>query len=129
MSTKSKGLFGLGKHRFILWIISYMWGVRLTIIKVSIIAFLLCLWELTKRWQFSKQIRKLSLELSVQVYYVLGQTEEGSKAFFGGCKKGCRIVRLPPRAVGCHKRCKSLSFCEIGNNPTSPLLLTRPPYI
>ena len=41
-----------------------------------------------------------------------------TKAFFGGCKKGCRILRLPPRAISCHKRWKSISFCEIWNNLT-----------
>ena len=35
---------------------------------------------------------------------MLGQTEEEGKAFFGRCKKGGTIMRLPPRALGCHKR-------------------------
>ena len=39
---------------------------------------------------------------------------------------GGRIVRLPPRALGCYKRWKSLSFCELWNNPIPPLLLIRP---
>ena len=56
-----------------------------------------------------------------------GQAKEEKKAFFGGCKKGIHIVRLPPRALGCHKRWKSLSFCEIWNNPTPPLFfIIRP---
>ena len=38
------------------------------------------------------------------------------------------IVRLPPSALGCHKRWKSLSFCEIWNNPTPTLFFVRPPY-
>ena len=101
-------------------------GVMLTIIKVFIILFLLCLWEQGTPWQFSKQISKLSFQLSVQVYSLLGQTEGERKAFLGGCKKGDHIVRLPPRALGCHKRWKSLSFCEIWNNPTSLLLTNNP---
>ena len=44
---------------------------------------------------------------------LLGQTEGERKAFLGRCKKGSHIVRLPPRALGCHKKRKSLSFCEI----------------
>ena len=48
--------------------------------------------------------------MSVQVYSLLGQTEEEKKAFFRGCKKGGHIVRLPQRAVGCLKARKSL-FC------------------
>ena len=75
----------------------------LAIMKVFIILFLLCLWEQRTPWQFSKQISKLSFQLTVQVYSLLGQTEEERKAFFGGSKKVGRIVRLPPRALGCHK--------------------------
>ena len=50
------------------------------------------------------------------------------KGLFGGCNKGGCIVRLPPRVFGCHKKRKSLTFCEIWNNPTPPLLLFRLPY-
>ena len=35
-----------------------------------------------------------------------------SFSFFGGYKKGGCIVRLPPRALGFHKRRKSLSFVK-----------------
>ena len=61
-------------------------GVMLIIIKVFIILFLLCLWEIVG--QFSKQINKFSFQLSVQVYSLLGQSEGEKKAFFGGRKKG-----------------------------------------
>ena len=76
----------------------------LTIIKVFIILFLLCLWKQGTPWQFSKQISKLYFQLSFQIYSLLGQTEGEGKAFFGGCKKGDNIVRLSPRALGCHER-------------------------
>ena len=66
--------------------------------------------------------------MSVQVYYVLGQTDGERKSFFGGCKKGEHTVRLPPVAFSCHNRWKSLSFCEIWNNSTPSLLFIRPPY-
>ena len=49
----------------------------------------------------------------VQVYSLLGQTEEERKALFGKCKNGRRILRFPQTVLGCHKRLKSLSFCEI----------------
>ena len=49
--------------------------VMLPIIKVFIILLLLCLWEQGTPWQFSKQISKLSFQLSVQIYSLLGQTE------------------------------------------------------
>ena len=76
----------------------------LTIIKVFMILFLLCLWEQGTPWQFSKQISKLSFQMSFQIYSLLGQTESERKAFFGGCKKGDHIVRLSPRALGCHEK-------------------------
>ena len=76
----------------------------LTIIKVFVILFLLCLWEKETPGQFSKEVSKLSFNLSDQVYSLLGQTEEKMRAFSGGCKKRGRIVRLPPRALGFHKR-------------------------
>ena len=38
------------------------------------------------------------------------------------------IERLPPRALGCHKRWKSVSLFEIWNSPTLPLFFIRPPY-
>ena len=43
--------------------------------------------------------------MSAQVYSVPGQTEEERKTFLGWCKEGGggRIVRLPPRALGCRK--------------------------
>ena len=46
--------------------------------------------------------------MGVQVCLLLGQTEGEKKAFSGGCKKGCHVVRLPQRALGCHKTKKSL---------------------
>ena len=81
-------------------------GVMLTIIKVFIILVLLCLWEHGTPWQFSKQISKLSFQVSVQIYSLLGQTEGETNAFYGGCKKGDHIVILSPRALGCHKEMK-----------------------
>ena len=76
----------------------------LTIIKEFIILFLFCLWEQRTPWQFSKQISKLSFQLSFQIYYLLAQTEGERKTFLdGGCKKGDHIVRLSPKALGCHE--------------------------
>ena len=65
--------------------------VMLTIIKVFIILFLFCLKERGTPWQFSKQISKLSFQLSVKVFYLLGQIKGGSKTFFGGYKKGVTL--------------------------------------
>ena len=56
-------------------------------------------------WQFSKQISKLSFQLSFQIYSLLAQTEGERKTFFGWrVQKGDHIVRLSPRALGCHER-------------------------
>ena len=62
---------------------------------------------------FQNKISKLWVQLNVQVYSLLGQNKGERKAFLGASKKWGHIVRLPPRVLGCHKRRKSLSFCEI----------------
>ena len=62
--------------------------------------------------KYSKQISKLSFQLSVQVSSLLSQTEEQKKAFFEGCKKGGCIVRLLPRAFGCQKKWKVCLFLK-----------------
>ena len=69
----------------------------LTIIKVFIILFLLCQWEQGAPWQFSKQIGKLSFQLSFQIYSLLAQTEGERKAFFLRVQEGgphCKIIIL-----------------------------------
>ena len=64
----------------------------LTIIKVLIILFLLCLWEQEAPSQFSKQISKLSFQLSFQIYSLLAQTEGGKKDLFGkGARRGTTL--------------------------------------
>ena len=79
-------------------------GIKLTIIKVFIILVLLVrIGNILTIFKINQ--KALCLQLSVRVYSLFGQTE--------GCKKGSHIVRLPPRALGCHKRWKSLFFCEI----------------
>ena len=51
----------------------------------------------------SKQINKVSFQLSIQLCSLLRQSEWEGKTFFSGCKKEGNIVRLPSRALGCHK--------------------------
>ena len=86
-------------------------GVMLTITKVFIILFLLCLWKQGTPWQFSKQISKLSFQLSAQIYiFFLAKLKGKEMPFLEGARKRDHIVRLSPRALRCHK---SLSFCEI----------------
>ena len=70
-------------------------GIILTIIKVFNILFLLCLWEQGITRQCSKQISKLSFQLSFQIYSLLVQTEGERKAFFGRVQEGgphCEII-------------------------------------
>ena len=60
-------------------------------------------------------------------YALLDQIEGERKSFFEGCKKWGHILRLPPRALGCHKRWKSPSFSEIWNSHTPPLFFISLP--
>ena len=73
----------------------------LTIIKVFIILFLLL--EIGNTLTIPKQIIKLSFQLSIQVYPLLGQNKGERKTFLGGCKERGHIVKLSPRALGFHK--------------------------
>ena len=53
--------------------------------------------------------------------------QKGRKTIFEGCNNRGNIVRLPLRALGCHKGWKCFSFCEIWNNPILSLFFIRPP--
>ena len=68
----------------------------LTVIKVFIILFLICLWEQGASCEFSKQINKLlSFQLSFQIYSLLAQTEGERENFFGRVQEGgphCNII-------------------------------------
>ena len=68
----------------------------LTIIKVFIILFLLCLREQGAPCQFSKQISKLlSFQLSLQICSLLAQTEGERDTFFGRVQEEephCNII-------------------------------------
>ena len=77
-------------------------------IKVFIILFLLRLWEQGLTWQLLKQITKLFSQMSVQLYSLLGQTEGERKTFSEISPKSNLVVMWDE---------KSLSFCEIQNNP------------
>ena len=66
----------------------------LTIIKVFIILFLICLWEQGAPWQFSKEISKLPFQLSFQIYSPLSQTEGERRTIFGKAQEGDHIARL-----------------------------------
>ena len=66
--------------------------------------------------------------MSVQVYSLLGQTEEEKKAFFRGCKKGgggghCEITPKEQLAVLRQEKLSSVMTFKI----ILPLLF-RPPY-
>ena len=100
-------------------------GVMLTIIKVFIILFLLYLWEQGTRRKLSKQISKRFFRMSLQVYSLLGQTED---LFLEGAGRRPHREITPQEHLVVIREEKSLSFCEIRNNPTPPLLFIRPPY-
>ena len=62
-----------------------------------IIGSLLCLWEQGTPGQFSKQISKLSFQLSFQIYSFLAQTEGERKAFFGRVQEGGTTLQDYPQ--------------------------------
>ena len=64
----------------------------LAIIKVFIILFLLCLWEQGAPWQLSKQISKLSFQLSAQIYSLLVAKLKGKEMpFLEGARRGTTL--------------------------------------
>ena len=74
----------------------------LTIIKVFIILFLL------KGIGNILAISEINLQALLSIgcpgISLLAQIEGERKAFFEGCKKGDRIIRLLPTVLCCHKR-------------------------
>ena len=58
------------------------------------------LWEQGTPWKFSKQISKLSFQMSFQIYSLLVQTEGERKTFFGREQEGGPLMRLYPREHG-----------------------------
>ena len=67
----------------------------LTIIKMYIILFLLCLWEQDPVNFQNKSVYKLSFQLSFQIYSLLAQTEGERETFFGRVQEGgphCNII-------------------------------------
>ena len=78
----------------------------LTIIKLFSILFLRCLWEQGTPWQFLKQIRKLSSQLSIQIFSLFGQTEGERKAFFG---PHCEII---PKSTWLSSEMKKFPFVK-----------------
>ena len=83
------------KHRFILLNYLLHKEVMLTIIKVFITLFLLCLWKQGTVWHFSKQLSKLSFQLSDQIYALPYQTEGEKKAFSETGKKKNILWHFP----------------------------------
>ena len=76
-----------------------------TIIKVFIILFLLCLWENPGNFQ-NKFLRSIEYPGTFS-FWLNWRGEEGL------LWRVEEIVTLLPRALGCQKRWKSLSFCDI----------------
>ena len=73
--------------------------VILTIIKVFIILFLLCLWEQGTPWQFSKQISKFSFQLSFKIYSLLAQTKGERKVSFERMPEGGTYGEIIPKST------------------------------
>ena len=105
-------------------------GVILTIMKVLIILFLLCQEEQGTPWQYSKQISKISFQLSFRIYTLLAQPNlRGKKDIsWKGARRGTTLWDYPQEHLVVIRDKKSLCFCEIWNNPSPALFFIRPPY-
>ena len=102
-------------YRLILWTISYLHvGIILTIVKVFIILFLLVPWEYREH-PGNFQNKSVSSAFNWVSRYIIFLVK------LKGTERKSHCKRLFPRALGCHKRCESLFFCKIWNNPTSLL--------
>ena len=68
--------------------LTYM-GSMLTIIKVFIILFLLCLWEQETSWQFSKHINKIIIQNEFQdLFFFLPKLKGKKGLFWKGARRG-----------------------------------------
>ena len=99
--------------------------VILTIIKVFIILFLLV--RIGNILSQNKSVTSAFNWVSRCILF-LAKLKGRGRPFLKGARSGSHIVKLPPRALGCHKRWKSLSFCKIWNNPTLPFFFIWSPY-
>ena len=99
----------------------------LTLIKVFIILFLLCLWEQGIPWQFSKQISKLSFKLSVQKYSLLAKLKGKERPFLEGARRGTTLLDCPQEHLVVIRDAKVSPFVKF--EIMSPLLFfIRFPY-
>ena len=92
-------------------------GVTLTIIKVFIILFLLE--EIGNKQAIFKRNQRALISIKCPNW----RGEKG--LFLRGARIGTTLWDYPQEYL-CHKKWKSLSFCEISNNPTPPLFFIRP---
>ena len=70
-------------------------------------------------WKFSKEIIKLSFQLSVQAYLFVAKLKERGRPFLEGARKRTRLWDYPQEHLVVIRDEKSLSFCKIWNNRTS----------
>ena len=96
---RKKAFFGGGKHRFLSSKLSLTYGGNVNHFKSvhHLSVYSAC--------GNREHLTVFKTNQYIQVYS-LGQNEGVRKAFFGGCKKGCPIMKLPPRAFGCYERLK-----------------------
>ena len=75
------------------------------------------------------QNKSISSRFNWVSWYILflAKLKGRERPFLEDARRGITL-RLPPRALACHKIWKSLSFCEIWNNPIPPLFFNRPSY-
>ena len=66
--------------------------------------------------------------MSLQVYFLIAQTEVERKTFLEGARRGAALWDYPQEHLVVTRDKKSLSLCGIRNNTNLPLLFIRPPY-
>ena len=86
-------------------------GVKLTFIKVFIILFYPACWNREHPGNFQNKSVSSSFS-SVSRYVLFLAKVKGRGRPFWRVQEGGRIVRLPPRAFGCHKRWKVSTFVK-----------------
>ena len=124
--TKGRGkAFWNGEKHSLIKIISYMGeGVMLTIMKVFIILFLLE--GIGNILEIFKITQSALLSMGCPGIFPFGPNWRRKEDLFWGLLEGGPHYEITP--ISCHKRWKRLSFCEIWNNPTTPLFFIRLPY-
>ena len=122
---EKEGLFGMGKSIVLSYklYISYMEGGRSNVNYYKSVQHLIATRGNTKHpGDFQNKLVSFPFIWVFRYILFMPQLKGRVRSFiYLFILIGGDIMRLPPRVFGCHKGWKSLSFCEIWNNPTRHL--------